>query len=70
MRLKRQTSIYLRPEQLEALRQVAHETEIPMAALIRRGVDMVLQSHTGFVPLKRKATHATTVSTSRHPNPA
>ena len=35
-------SLFLRAEQIEALRAIHAETDIPVAALIRRGVDWVL----------------------------
>lgn len=41
-RRKIMTTIYLEPEQHEALKQISEETEVPMAALIRRGVNLLL----------------------------
>ncbi|HEY7064202.1 MAG TPA: CopG family transcriptional regulator [Chloroflexota bacterium] len=39
---KKAVQIYLRPEQLEALRALARRRELPVAELVRQGVDKVL----------------------------
>ena len=43
MRRKTPTTCYLRPDQLAALRQLNEDTRIPIAVLIRQGIDMVLE---------------------------
>ena len=44
-------SLFLRPEQIAALRAINAETDIPVAALIRRGIDLILAQH-GKAPTK------------------
>ncbi len=39
---KKPLQVYLRPEQLEALRALARRRGVPMAELIRQGVDRIL----------------------------
>jgi hypothetical protein len=39
---KRPIQVYLRPEQLEALRALAQKRRIPVAELVRQGVDRLL----------------------------
>lgn len=43
MRRKTPTTCYLRQDQLEALRVLNEYSRVPVAALIREGVDMVLE---------------------------
>ena len=43
MRRKTPTTCYLRQDQLEALRVLNKQSRVPVAALIREGVDMVLE---------------------------
>lgn len=43
MRRKTPTTCYLRPDQLAALRQLNQDTRVPIAVLIRQGIDMVLE---------------------------
>jgi hypothetical protein len=40
--IKRPIQVYLRPEQLEALRALARRRKTPVAELVRQGVDRVL----------------------------
>lgn len=46
-RRKTPTTCYLRQEQLEALRRLNRKSRVPIAVLIREGVDMVLEER-GF----------------------
>jgi hypothetical protein len=39
---KVKTNIYVSPKQMAALKRISKQTEIPMAALIRRGIDLVI----------------------------
>jgi hypothetical protein len=39
---KKAVQVYLRPAQLEALRALARRRKVPMAELVRQGVDRVL----------------------------
>lgn len=41
-RKKISTTIYLAPEQLEALQKFSAQTRVPLAEYVRSGVDMVL----------------------------
>lgn len=43
------TTVYLEPEQLAQLHEISEATEVPMAALIRRGVKLILERY-GSVP--------------------
>ena len=43
---KIKTSIYLNKERLAALKTISNSTLIPMSALIRKGVDMVITEYT------------------------
>jgi hypothetical protein len=36
------TNIFLRADQMAALRKMSAETDVPIARLIRRGIDMLL----------------------------
>jgi hypothetical protein len=47
---KRMVSVRLLERQIAALAAVHDQTEIPIAALIRRGVDLVLSQHGVTVP--------------------
>ena len=47
---KRMVSVRLLERQIAALQAIHDETEIPVAALIRRGVDLVLAQHGVTVP--------------------
>lgn len=43
------TTVYLRQEQLAALRAASRETRIPMAELVRRGIDLALLEVEGIL---------------------
>lgn len=43
---KKPIQVYLRPEQLEALRALARRRNVPVAELVRQGVDRVLAEMT------------------------
>jgi ribbon-helix-helix protein len=47
---KRMVSVRLLERQIAALQGIHDETEIPVAALIRRGVDLVLAQYDVTVP--------------------
>jgi hypothetical protein len=40
---KKPLQVYLRPEQIEALRALAQRRNVPVAELVRQGVDKVLR---------------------------
>jgi hypothetical protein len=42
---KVRTNIFMSPRQMAYLRQISAETNIPIAALIRRGVDLVIAQY-------------------------
>mgnify|MGYP002844696172 CR=1 FL=1 len=50
MSKKVSTTVYLTPEQLEALKQLSERTRVPVAEYIREGVDLVLKKHGGELP--------------------
>lgn len=39
---KIKTNVYLSPQQIDALKRISKKTDVPMAVLIRRGVDLLL----------------------------
>ena len=39
------TTIYMRPDQEQALKDLSAHTKVPMAVCIRQGIDAVLQRH-------------------------
>lgn len=39
------TTMYLTPEQDSLLKELSRQMRLPVAELVRRGVDMVLESH-------------------------
>ena len=45
-------SVFLRAVQIEALRAINTETGIPVAVLIRQGVDLILEKHGKAPPTK------------------
>ena len=42
---KIKTNVYLSPKQMAALKRISKKTDVPMAVLIRRGVDLLLARH-------------------------
>ncbi len=44
------TTVYLTPEQLDALKALSERTRVPVAEYIREGVEMVLQRHNADLP--------------------
>ena len=42
---KRATTCYVRPDQLEKLRQLSQATGVPMAEYVRQGIEKVLERH-------------------------
>jgi hypothetical protein len=42
-RKKKSTTVYLEPAQLEQLHAISARTKVPVAVLIRAGIDMVLE---------------------------
>lgn len=53
VRRKTPTTCYLRQDQLDALRVLNEQSRVPVAALIREGVDMVLEAR--LTPEMREA---------------
>lgn len=49
-RRKITTTVYLEPEQDDLLKALSERTNVPVAAYIRRGVDLVLEAHRGVIP--------------------
>lgn len=51
-RRKEATTIYLEPEQLDALRVLTAQTKVPMSEYIRHGIDMALKAaaESGLLP--------------------
>jgi hypothetical protein len=39
------TSFYIDPERLAKLREISRRTMVPLSALVRRGVDLVIQEY-------------------------
>jgi predicted DNA-binding protein len=44
------TTVYLTPEQLDALKALSERTRVPIAEYIREGVEMVLERHGSKLP--------------------
>lgn len=49
-RKKISTTIYITPEQNEALKLLNQKTKVPVAEYIRQGIDLVLQKYRGDLP--------------------
>ncbi len=49
-RKKISTTIYITPEQNEALKLLNHKTKVPVAEYIRQGIDLVLERYKGLLP--------------------
>ena len=49
-RKKISTTIYITPEQNEALKLLNKRTKVPVAVYIREGIDMVLEKHEHELP--------------------
>ena len=50
MAKKVSTTVYLTPEQLDALKALSERTRVPIAEYIREGVGMVLERHDSKLP--------------------
>jgi len=50
MRKKISTTVYLDPEQAEALRSLSRHTRVTIAAYIREGVELVREKHAAEIP--------------------
>lgn len=50
MAKKTSTTVYLAPEQLDALKRLSARTRVPIAEYIREGVDLVLDRHQARLP--------------------
>ena len=44
------TSVYLEPQQAEALRTLSKITSVPQQVYLRRGVDAILKQNIGLLP--------------------
>jgi hypothetical protein len=44
------TTVYLEPEQDEQLKALSERTSVPVAAYIRKGIDLVLEAHRSVLP--------------------
>ncbi len=49
-RKKISTTIYITPEQNEALKLLNQKTKVPVAEYIRQGIDLVLDKYKQFLP--------------------
>lgn len=49
-RKKISTTIYITPEQNEALKQLSAKTKVPVAEYIRQGIDLVLDRYKENLP--------------------
>ena len=49
-RKKISTTVYITPEQNEALKQLHDKTRVPVAEYIRQGIDLVLEKEAGHLP--------------------
>jgi len=49
-RKKIPTTVYLTPEQAEALRVLHDRTKVPVAEYVREGIDLVLERHADVLP--------------------
>jgi predicted DNA-binding protein len=49
-RKKISTTIYITPEQNEALKLLNQKTKVPVAEYIRQGIDLVLEKYKGLLP--------------------
>lgn len=49
-RKKIPTTVYLRPEQAEALRSLHERTKVPVAEYVREGIDLILDRHADVLP--------------------
>ena len=49
-RKKISTTIYITPEQNEALKALSGKTKVPVAEYIRQGIDLVLEKYSDILP--------------------
>jgi len=49
-RNKISTTVYITPEQNELLKLLSQKTRIPVASVIREGIDLVLERHRQHLP--------------------
>ena len=49
-RKKISTTIYITPEQNEALKLLNERTKVPVAEYIRQGIDLILEQHKDVLP--------------------
>ena len=49
-RKKISTTIYITPEQNEALKQLSAKTKVPVAEYIRQGIDLALEKYRDMLP--------------------
>jgi len=49
-RKKIPTTVYLTPEQAEALRSLHERTKVPVAEYVREGIDLILERHADVLP--------------------
>jgi hypothetical protein len=49
-RKKISTTVYITPEQNEALKQLHEKTKVPVAEYIRQGIDLVLERQREHLP--------------------
>jgi predicted DNA-binding protein len=49
-RKKISTTIYITPEQNEALKQLSAKTKVPVAEYIRQGIDLALEKYRDILP--------------------
>ncbi|MBN1772890.1 MAG: ribbon-helix-helix domain-containing protein [Deltaproteobacteria bacterium] len=49
-RKKIPTTVYLTPEQADALRSLHERTKVPVAEYVREGIDLILERHADVLP--------------------
>ena len=49
-RKKISTTIYITPEQNDALRRLHERTKVPIAEYVRQGIDVILERHREVLP--------------------
>ena len=49
-RKKISTTVYITPEQDEALKQLHQRTKVPVAEFVRQGIDLVLEKYARHLP--------------------
>lgn len=59
------TTVYITPEQNEALHELHDRTKVPVAVYIREGIDLVLKQYADQLPGQLSLTTETSTTTKR-----